>query len=122
MGQGQTLGPEVLGQLVRGDVSVVVLRDLLPRETFDSHCQRIKGQFARATTTRYVNGALTTIGPYLARFLPDPEPYFREAEQTHDLFRELGFDLSTRVRGRLKETLGLRAFEPAREPDGRPYA
>ncbi len=120
--RGQTLGTDVVGRLVNGDVSVVVLRDLLPKEVFATNRERIKTQFARASTTRYINGALTTIGPYLARFLSNPDAYFRESKETNDLFREIGFDLGTRVRERLKEVLGLRSFEPAREPDGRIYA
>lgn len=119
---GGTLGPEVLGQLVRGEASVIVLRELLPRDVFDHNRERIKAQFARASTTHYVNGALTTIGPYLARFLSRPDAYFREAEETNKLFQEIRFDLGARVHAALREVLRLRVFEPARERDGRRYS
>jgi hypothetical protein len=121
-GPGARLGPHVLGQLVDGDTSVVVLKDLLPRGVFDTHQQILEAQLARASTTRYSNGALTTLGPYLARFLPDPARYFEEADETRALFKRIQFDLAERVRARLKEVLGLRSFETAREPDGRCYA
>ncbi|MBZ4420719.1 hypothetical protein [Myxococcus sp. RHSTA-1-4] len=116
-------GPEVLKRLVRGEQSLAVFKGLLTPEELNTQRERIRAEFARAHTTRYVNGALTTIGPYLAKYLPNTvAPYFEEAAQTRELFERIGFDLGVLVRERLQKALGLRSFAPAREPDGRWYA
>jgi hypothetical protein len=111
----------VLSGLVRGDVAVVVLRGLLPAAVFRGNRERVRSLFHRRTTTRYRNGALTTIGPYLAKHLDRPDRYFTEAAGAAALLSGAGVDLADRVRARLREVLGLARLEPAREPDGRRY-
>jgi hypothetical protein len=115
-------GPGLLKGLVNGDHAVVVLRGLLPAEEFGDSLRRVTALFAQAATTQYSNGSLTTIGPFLAKYLADPERYFAEAAAAEELTGSIGFGLADRVRGRLAEVLGLASFEVAREPDGTPYA
>lgn len=112
----------LLRRLVTGDVAVIVLRNLLPAETFKDNLDRVGKLFANASTTDYANGSLTTIGPYLAKYLDEPEAYFAEAERSKAMLQETGFDLDERVRPALRDALGLDSMEPAREPDGREYA
>jgi hypothetical protein len=113
--------PALLGQLIRGEVAVVRLRELLPPQDFDLARDRLPDLVAEARTTRYVNGALTTVGPYLNKYLDRPDDYFTEAERAEALFRRAGFDLADRVRTALAKAFALRTMEPATEPDGRRY-
>ena len=115
-------GAALLKGLVDGDIPVLVLRGLLPAPVFAANRDRIVPLFDQAATTRYANGSLTTIGPYLAKHLGDPQAYFAEAAQAEALTASVGFDLAARTRAALAELLGLRSFEPTVEPDGRRYA
>ncbi|MFI6015451.1 hypothetical protein ACIBAG_42950 [Streptomyces sp. NPDC051243] len=112
----------LLRRLADGEVAVIVLRNLLPDEVFTENLEKVGKLFANASTTAYANGSLTTIGPYLAKYLAEPAAYFAEAQQAKAMLEEAGFDLSERVRSALRDALRLRSMEPAREPDGTEYA
>jgi hypothetical protein len=112
------LDPDLLRGLVDGDYGVVVLKGLLPSAEFALGRDRIQRMFHRVSTTQYVNGALTTIGPFLARYLSDVDAYFADAKDADALSTEAGFDLDLKVRDRLREVLGLRSFDTAQQPDG----
>lgn len=113
---------DLLRRLADGEVAVVVLRNLLPAEAFTENLERVGKLFANASTTAYANGSLTTIGPYLAKYLAEPAGYFTEAEKAGTMLDEVGFDLNERVRSALREAFGLGSVEPVRESDGREYA
>lgn len=113
---------DLLRRLVTGDVPVVVLRGLLPTDAFAENRARLEPLFGTAHTTDYVNGSLTTIGPYLAKYLDDPDGYFAAAKEADALLGSVDFDLGDRIRTALREALGLRELAPASEPDGRAYA
>lgn len=115
-------GSSLLKDLVDGAVPVVVLRGLLPAEVVTRNRERAASLFHTATTTQYANGSLTTVGPYLAKYLAAPATYFREAADAQGLLQRTGFDLTVRTRSALAEFFELRSFSPAVEPDGRRYA
>lgn len=119
---GTSLGTEPLRALIDGNLAVLVVKGLLPAETFAANRERILPLFNRALTTRYVNGTLTTIGPYLAKYLGDPEAYFSKAKEAADLTASIGFDLAERTRNALRDLFGMRRFEPLVESDGRRYS
>ncbi|MFI9723645.1 hypothetical protein ACIHFE_28980 [Streptomyces sp. NPDC052396] len=112
----------LLRRLADGETAVVVLRNLLPAREFADNLDRIGKLFANASTTSYANGALTTIGPYLAKYLDDLDGYFTAAAEAKAMLEGVSYDLAGQVRAALGETFGLAAVEPAREPDGREYA
>ncbi|MGW7001545.1 2OG-Fe(II)-dependent halogenase WelO5 family protein [Streptomyces sp. NPDC054933] len=112
----------LLQQLAHGEIAVVVLRNLLPAEAFAVNRERIGKLLANASTTEYVNGALTTVGPYLAKYLDRPQGYFEDAEAARAMLDSVEFDLDGQVRSGLREAFGLGSMEPAREPDGREYS
>jgi hypothetical protein len=112
----------LLRQLAQGETAVVVLRNLLPAETFAVNRERIGKLLANASTTEHVNGALTTVGPYLAKYLDRPDSYFDDAEAAKAMLDSVEFDLDAQVRAGLREAFGLGSVEPAREPDGRAYS
>lgn len=112
----------LLTALVDGSVPVIVLRGLFDPPTVTANRESAESLFHTARTTRYANGSLTTVGPYLAKYLREPDVYFDEAERAQKLLADSGFDLTARTRAALRELLGLRGFEPAVQPDGRQYA
>ena len=116
------LDPTLLRKLVEGDVAVIVLRNLLPAEVFADNLARVRELFGSASTTTYANGALTTIGPYLAKYLSDFESYTAAAKEARALLDSVSFDLDARVRDRLRDQLGLAGLDPARQADGEEYA
>lgn len=120
--KGQCPGLTGLRQLIRGEVSVIVIRNLLSQAVWDQYRSRIQAQFAKAVTTNYANGALTTIGPYLARYLPDLKTYLAEAARINQLYRDLGFDLCARMRDHLQRALAMESLVPASEPGLGRYA
>lgn len=77
------IGTDLLRGLIDGQIPVVVLKGLLPSEVFSQHRERLATLFDHASTTQYVNGTLTTIGPYLAKYLSNVDEYFREAKEAN---------------------------------------
>lgn len=114
--------PALLRDLVDGRAAVVVLRGLLREDAFTRNLARVRELFGSASTTQYVNGTLTTIGPYLNKYLDDLDGYFQAAKESETMLAEASFDLAARTRQELREQFGLQSLEPAREPDGREYA
>lgn len=114
-------GHALLERLVHGESAVVVLRGLLPQAEFAAAATALTTLMDGASTARYVNGTLTTIGPFLARYLSRIDDYFRDADEAAARFAQADFTLAERVRARLCAVLGLRGMEPAREGDGRRY-
>ncbi|MET9232354.1 hypothetical protein [Lentzea sp. NPDC003310] len=119
---GTSLGTEPLRRLIDGDLAVLVVKNLLPAQDFATNKERILPLFGRAVTKHYVNGTLTTIGPYLAKHLGDPDTYFTEAQEAKELTSSIGFDLAERTRNGLRDLFGMRRFETAVETDGRRYS
>ncbi|RSS78587.1 hypothetical protein [Streptomyces sp. WAC06614] len=119
---GDIDGASLVKGLVDGTVAVVVLRNLLPEAVFADNRERLRPVFGQASTTQYTNGSLTTIGPYLAKHLDEPDTYFTEARKANEFTASLGVDLGERTRQRLAEVLGLKRFDTEAEPDGRSYS
>lgn len=120
----ETLRPDevppkgLLQALLADEVAIVRVADVAP----DIRPRALQAILeARPSVNAYSNAALTTVGPYLARHLGDPGPYFGRSGELDDLF--IGEDLDPRPR--LKRTLSaLLGVEVARlkEADGRRYA
>ncbi|MEU8167293.1 hypothetical protein [Micromonospora sp. NPDC049004] len=113
---------DLLRRLVDGDVAVVVLRNLLPDEVFAENRARLREVFDSASTTTYANGALTTIGPYLAKYLDDFEGYLQAAKEAKVMLEGVSFDLAQHVRDGLRVQFGLSSLEPAAQPGRGEYA
>jgi hypothetical protein len=114
--------PRLLRGLIDGEHAVIVLKGLVDDKSFSANGERLKGLFEKAATTEYANGTLTTIGPYLAKYLARTEDYFVEADKARAWSAEASFDLASLVRERLREVFSLTSFEVMREPDGQRYA
>ncbi|MBJ6766059.1 2OG-Fe(II) oxygenase [Myxococcaceae bacterium JPH2] len=119
---GTNLGTAPLRGLVTGDHAVIVLKGLLSKEVMAANKERLLPLRHSAQVTRYVNGSLTLIGLFLVKYLSRLDDYFKDAKAQDDKIAALGIDLAGQARKRIRETFGMRRFEVATEPDGRPYA
>lgn len=118
---GTVLGLEPLRRLCAGETAVVHLRGLLGEKELDTARRQAHDLLGLASTVNYLNGSLTTVGPYLAAHLQDPQGYFHVATRANALMADAGFDLPARVRAALRRTFDLTALDPASGPDGRRY-
>ncbi|MEV0253495.1 hypothetical protein AB0H82_04365 [Streptomyces sp. NPDC050732] len=118
---GTVLGLEPLRWLIAGKTPVIRLRGLVGEKELNAARRQALDLLGLASTVNYTNGSLTTVGPYLAAHLQDPQGYFDIATRANEHMARAGFDLPTRVRAALRRTFELAALEPASGPDGRPY-
>jgi hypothetical protein len=112
----------VLRQLVDQEISVLVIKDLLNEMLLQKGLELIFSHYEKKTASRYHNGTLTTIGPYLARHLSDLDHYFANNRVMDEVFANSDFDLRQIVQSRLQSLLGLKRLEVETEADGRRYA
>lgn len=115
------IGPGLLRGLIDGDFPVLIIKDLLPSQSFAEGRTCIKKMFDQASTTYYANGHLTTIGPYLAKYLDNVDDYFRDAALMNSLASKANFTLADEVRGALAEIFLMDGLHIATEADGRDY-
>ena len=112
----------LLRRLVDQDISVIVIKDLLGDKLLHKGLELILAHYEKKTASSYHNGTLTTIGPYLARYLSDLDYYFGHAGTIDEVFSNTDFDVRRITQQRLRSLFGLDRLEAEREPDGRRYA
>ncbi len=116
--------PALFDDLVSGAVPLVVIRGLISDERLAQLRASIERRREHIRVTRYVNGALTVIGTYLAKHTAAPQRYFDEASdrtfalpgEVESLRRDVCADLERRLGlASLKsvEELALGAYAPA---------
>lgn len=115
------LGLSALRELRDNQRPVIILKGLLNTPALAVFQQAVDAHRDRAVVSKYANGALTTLGPYIARHLKDPEAYFAHARATDILFPDPNLDLRAHVLQRLRETFNLKTLETATQ-NGRSYA
>jgi hypothetical protein len=116
------LGLTAMQDLRDHKFAAVVMKGILAPRMLTAFQQAIEQHRDHAIVTRYINGTLTTIGPYLAKHLKSTDTYFAEAQATNILFPNPKLDLRAHIREQLRYIFGLPSFETAKEPDGTPYA
>lgn len=112
----------LLRQLVNLEIPVIAVKDLLGEELLRNGLELIFAHYEKKTASRYHNGTLTTIGPYLARHLSDLDYYFANNRVTDEVFANTDFDLRRITQARLRSLFGLKRLEVEQEPNGRRYA
>ncbi|MDV2998814.1 MAG: hypothetical protein N5P05_000420 [Chroococcopsis gigantea SAG 12.99] len=115
------IGRKALQGLLDDRYAAIVLKNAIAPEILDSAIDIVQDYYEKATVTSYANGALTTIGPYLAKHLHGVDRYFQEAQLTESVFPN-GNNLAQYVRERLRSIFALNSIETAVEDDGRRYA
>ena len=111
-----------LRALIEGKVPVIVFRDLVPASVLDEQRTRAEKLFSHASTTQYPNGTLTTVGPYLAKYLGDLDGYFRAAAESTELLRSVEFELTDQICAALCKRLSLTSMTVAQDPGRGSYA
>lgn len=118
----QAAGRAALRRLADHETPVVVLRGLLGEPLLARGLKQIRDHDSWRRANHYVNGTLTTIGPYLARHLGQLDEYFAAAGTLDQVFADPELDLRRIARERLRSAMGLQTFKVEEEPDGRRYA
>lgn len=116
------LGQTPLHELIQNRRAIVLAPNLLDDKLLSAARRSILENRDRAVATRYVNGSLTTIGPYLVKHLNQMDRYYNEAHATDVLFPVPELDLRSHVREKLKWLFGMERINVAAERDGRLYA
>jgi hypothetical protein len=109
--------------LLNGTIPLVVLRGFLNDDALDAANVAIDLYRDTAEVRRFPNGTLTTIGPWLLKYLDDLDPYFATARTTEDVLTSGGAgDPGRAVRRAIQELFGLRRVRVPLGPGGQPYA
>ncbi|WP_342627343.1 hypothetical protein AAC691_13910 [Nguyenibacter vanlangensis] len=113
---------DALKALAQGTVGLVVLRGLIDQRELESQLSSLKCALKYRRTTHYVNGTLTTLGPYLAKHIENPDIYFDDAKKTKKILSEAGFSLDIIVKRKLEEVFGPKSIFLAAERPELQYA
>ena len=114
-------GLEALQALRDNKTPAIIIKNLLNPVILAAFQEAIAQQRQHAIVSRYPNGSLTTIGPYIAKHVKDPAPYFASAHATDILFPNPALDMRIYVREQLKQLFDLQSFTTASQ-DGQDYA
>lgn len=117
----QPLNIDALKGIAENKYAAIVIKNSLNQNILDTTVEVIQDNLKQAVATQYCNGTLTTIGPYLAKYLNQPDKYFLEAQANSSLFPK-HFDISDYVREQLQHIFNLHSLTIAEESDGRKYA
>ena len=113
--------PSALNDLINQKSAIIVLKNLLDASFIEQLKNRVQACRAHIETRHYVNGALTTLGPYLAKYLHSTEEYFARANDV-DMLKDAHYDYIQHIQAQLKRSLGLDSLQVAKQPNGQLYA
>ncbi|QKJ85013.1 hypothetical protein PMPD1_0023 [Paramixta manurensis] len=111
-----------LDDIVTARVPLLVLRNFLSSETRQQVVDDLHACRERIRVSHYPNGALTTLGPYLARHTATPENYFTELRDIQPALPSSLDALKQDVYAWVKRSLKLEQLETAVEPGLGEYA
>jgi hypothetical protein len=112
---------KALQDLVDARTAILRLEGFFAPNQLKSLRERIRAKKSLAQVTRYVNGSLTTFGPYLAKHLSDLSHYFENAGEIQRIFGD-DFALDREVRSMICDHFGLEKLESALDIRRGPYA
>ncbi|MCW2239653.1 2OG-Fe(II)-dependent halogenase WelO5 family protein [Azospirillum canadense] len=112
---------KALQDLIESRTAILKLEGFFSPNRLKSLHERIGAKKSLAQVTGYVNGSLTTFGPYLAKHLADLSRYFEQAGEIYRIFGE-DFELDREVRSKIGHHFGLEKIEPAFDIQHGPYA
>jgi len=117
-------GPEpgLQQQLIDGSLSLAVIRDAIPQSMIDELVQELAEVRSHVIVSPYINGALTTFGPYLARYLNDPKNYFDLAGETEKVMPSSARKIEAHVYDLVQKHLGIESLTVAIDSDFGPYS
>jgi hypothetical protein len=109
--------------LFSGEVPLLVLRGVFSDEQLARVNAAIDRWRTSAERKEFANGTLTTIGPWLMKYLDNLPGYFATAHVTTTVFESEGVaDPGPRIRETVRRALGLDRVGVPTGPDGRRFA
>ncbi|HAU5566671.1 TPA: hypothetical protein JD264_23130 [Serratia fonticola] len=111
-----------LDDIVTARVPLLVLRNFLTPEVREAVVNDLQQCRDQVRVSRYPNGALTTLGPYLAKHTRAPENYFTELRDIQPALPPSLHCLRDQVYNWVKHSLRLESLHTAREPELGDYA
>lgn len=115
-------GRDGMRALCDGTTALFVFKDMLDHSRLAACQEAIESQRRQATVSGYVNGSLTTIGPYLNRYLSNTSEYFERAGESGNLFPNPHTDLRSQVRQLLVNAFDMERLEVAVQGVGQQYS
>lgn len=106
-----------LDDIVTARIPLLVLRGFLTPEVSRAVVDDLTHCREKVRVSHYPNGALTTLGPYLAKYTATPENYFTELRDIQPALPASLMSLKTDVYQWVKQALKLESLQTAREPD-----
>lgn len=111
-----------LDDIVTARVPLLVLRDFLPSEMREATVYDLQQCREKIRVSHYPNGALTTLGPYLAKHTAAPDNYFTELRDIEPSLPSSLNCLRDTVYSWVKHALKLESLKTAQEPQRGDYA
>jgi hypothetical protein len=111
-----------LDDIVTARVPLLVLRNFLTPEMRAEVVVDLQQCREQVRVSHYPNGALTTLGPYLAKHTAAPENYFTELRNIQSTLPSSLHSLRDQVYNWVKHALYLDSLQTASEPDLGDYA
>lgn len=111
-----------LDDIVTARVPLLVLRNFLTPEARQQAVDDVERCREHIHVSHYSNGALTTLGPYLAKYTAAPENYFTEMHNIQPTLPASLTELRQAVYGWVQRALKLDSLQTAHEPELGEYA
>lgn len=111
-----------LDDIVTARVPLLVLRDFLSPAVCEAAVEDLQQCREKIRVSHYPNGALTTLGPYLARHIDAPENYFTELRDIQSALPPSMHCLRDQIYNWVKHALKLESLKTASEPKLGDYA
>lgn len=110
--------------LISGAIPMVILRGFISEWLLAGANHAIEGHKAEIEVKKFANGRLSTIGPWLMKYLnADMDAYYARAGGVERVLGAGGAScLPSLVRGALQRVLGFESLSVPRSADGRSYA
>jgi hypothetical protein len=111
-----------LDDIVTARVPLLVLRNFLTPEVREAAVDDLQLCREKVRVSHYPNGALTTLGPYLAKHTAAPENYFTELRDIQPALPPSLHCLRDQVYNWVKHALRLESLQTATDPQHGDYA
>lgn len=108
--------------IVNGHTMLLVLRGFLHNNTMRAISRDVLNCHDNITTSNYINANLTTLGPYLARYLSNPHEYFSKSQALESIYPQSLIDMRANIYETLRRELVLNCLKTAFEPGSGNYS
>lgn len=111
-----------LSDIITAREPLLVLRGFLTEDVSNTVVNDLTQCRENIRVSQYSNGALTTLGPYLAKYTSAPENYFSELSNIQPSLPDSLITLKENVYQWVKKVLNLETLQTAKEPSFGEYS